>query len=189
MGKVLTGTKLELPPRTRRIRRRNQLLQFALGTTSAHAENTSSKLARSFSSKELPPRTRRIQFARTDGGRGAGTTSAHAENTFIKNGLQTLGENYLRARGEYSPSALIPPAGLELPPRTRRILCAAVVGVGHGGTTSAHAENTVGVATPTAIGGNYLRARGEYGSASVRPVACRELPPRTRRIQIGVSAE
>ena len=75
------------------------------------------------------------------------------------------------------------PCGLELPPRTRRILQATGSGFMLRGTTSAHAENT----TPWSEGvfelGNYLRVRGEYTPGASRCPPQRELPPRARRIQ------
>ena len=74
------------------------------------------------------------------------------------------------------------PCGLELPPRTRRILQATGSGFMLRGTTSAHAENT----TPWSEGvfelGNYLRVRGEYFNIIDDTEAGKELPPRARRI-------
>ena len=52
------------------------------------------------------------------------------------------------------------------------------------GTTSAHAENTNLVAIVGGAIGNYLRARGEYNKPPCDHKHSRELPPRTRRIQI-----
>ena len=51
------------------------------------------------------------------------------------------------------------------------------------GTTSVHAENTVGLVTIMHAGGNYLRARGEYQADANRHFVTGELPPRARRIQ------
>ena len=52
----------------------------------------------------------------------------------------------------------------------------------HRGTTSACAENTVGVGVLCASGGNYLRVRGEYAPARPLGIFSSELPPRARRI-------
>ena len=51
---------------------------------------------------------------------------------------------------------------MELPPRTRRIRHSFGDWFGEGGTTSAHAENTVFRWWRLCPGRNYLRARGEY---------------------------
>ena len=50
------------------------------------------------------------------------------------------------------------------------------------GTTSACAENTPLLTTPTECGGNYLRVRGEYYMRPWGINTPRELPPRARRI-------
>ena len=50
--------------------------------------------------------------------------------------------NYLRVRGEYPLTCMKPGVILELPPRARRIHITASIDAGHGGTTSACAENT-----------------------------------------------
>ena len=52
------------------------------------------------------------------------------------------------------------------------------------GTTSAHAENTWGQGHGYDRGGNYLRARGEYGLLRLPAAGLWELPPRTRRIRL-----
>ena len=71
----------------------------------------------------------------------------------------------------------------ELPPRTRRIHQSELLHLRHAGTTSAHAENTLGWVKRSASTRNYLRARGEYGQNIVLLPRHKELPPRTRRIQ------
>ena len=91
----------ELPPRTRRIRAAATSSSRFVGTTSAHAENTTDhglprRGERNYlrargeyrpvgqherSASELPPRTRRIHPVAVPGGVLGGTTSAHAENT------------------------------------------------------------------------------------------------------------
>ena len=50
------------------------------------------------------------------------------------------------------------------------------------GTTSAHAENTLGFEEAGLRSRNYLRARGEYEAEAVNELQAMELPPRTRRI-------
>ena len=111
------------------------------GTTSAHAENTSTawiagltgwnylrargeyafrKILRTIM-VELPPRTRRIRIIGGTLKDSFGTTSAHAENTNPSVYLPRTGRNYLRARGEYNPLPLPSHSRVELPPRTRRI--------------------------------------------------------------------
>ena len=72
--------------------------------------------------------------------------------------------------------------GLELPPRTRRIL---VQGEKCGfriGTTSACAENTTLPRVGKWEKWNYLRVCGEYAEAREKKIGMLELPPRTRRI-------
>ena len=96
-------SSLELPPRTRRIRRPSWTVALLLGTTSAHAENThsrsrdwpcprnylrargeySSKPLQHTTTVELPPRTRRILLFIIHTPLWSGTTSAHAENTWF----------------------------------------------------------------------------------------------------------
>ena len=56
------------------------------------------------------------------------------------------------------------------------------------GTTSAHAENTVGWCTIQPRNWNYLRARGEYRVGLSPGLRFWELPPRTRRIPCGAIA-
>ena len=93
--------RMELPPRTRRIRLAQRALEVPSGTTSAYAENTNSPTAlpksagnylrvrgeypplnpRLMLPRELPPRTRRIQNHGAGDLYGKGTTSAYAENT------------------------------------------------------------------------------------------------------------
>ena len=93
---------MELPPRTRRIRTGRQQAVGAVGTTSAHAENThttggkpqrdwnylrargeySMVYAAEELARELPPRTRRIRKSHSLRSGLKGTTSAHAENTY-----------------------------------------------------------------------------------------------------------
>ena len=173
---------MELPPRTRRIRRRRGSASQRLRTTSAYAENTSPRHGgfqagwnylrvrgeyvlrseRWKSQAELPPRTRRIQTRRPRYPNQQGTTSAYAENTNSPTALPKSAGNYLRVRGEYpplNPRLMLP---RELPPRTRRIqplenLTSLILG-----TTSAYAENTILWGRPVGWVWNYLRVRGEY---------------------------
>ena len=125
-GEYLSAASLalplaELPPRTRRIPRINQLLGELIGTTSAYAENTALKPpkrllprnylrvrgeyasphCRSHPPKELPPRTRRIRRGFLMVSVRVGTTSAYAENTFELGLVISAHGNYLRVRGEY----------------------------------------------------------------------------------------
>ena len=76
---------------------------------------------------------------------------------------------------------------VELPPRARRILSTRCAPRDTGGTTSACAENTLTTRVTTLEERNYLRVRGEY--AFGKPSTCffRELPPRARRIQPGLT--
>ena len=111
-----------------------------------------------------------------------GTTSAHAENTRSTAAGAGSAWNYLRARGEYMMMCGSSGKPAELPPRTRRIHTCAKACIIKGGTTSAHAENTLIGGYPIGNHENYLRARGEYGPASTWVDARPELPPRTRRI-------
>ena len=173
---------MELPPRARRIPTPVSVKIFALGTTSACAENTKQttppppprwnylrvrgeywKTATNItSSPELPPRARRILLYDFPWGSTDGTTSACAENTGDQGAWGASHGNYLRVRGEYRFSGIPQLWGT--------------------GTTSACAENT-----PLADYGkhkirNYLRVRGEYSSMSPVVRFSRELPPRARRI-------
>ena len=131
----------ELPPRARRILGAGASLATSHGTTSACAENTTSKVLCTggswnylrvrgeylaagiapFPRKELPPRARRIRLQKGASGLMGGTTSACAENTLSRTTRSTLAWNYLRVRGEYR---VLGPRGrlaMELPPRARRI--------------------------------------------------------------------
>ena len=145
-GEYLFGTEdtqkfAELPPRARRIRSLRFGTPWAIGTTSACAENTvfeeeTGRLPRNYlrvrgeyaiSSglvkplMELPPRPRRIH---PDGVRmlsDAGTTSACAENTWVNKISASSMRNYLRVRGEYAAGERQMVLGQELPPRARRI--------------------------------------------------------------------
>ena len=112
---------MELPPRTRRIRRVMMKPTANDGTTSAYAENTcctnlmwtnmrnylrvrgeySAAGAQSCAPRELPPRTRRIQASDLYRIHLRGTTSAYAENTVVEERLESFDGNYLRVRGEY----------------------------------------------------------------------------------------
>ena len=71
---------------------------------------------------ELPPRARRIPDWEAATVADPGTTSACAENTVRKNTCDWIIRNYLRVRGEYSSSTILPLSHWELPPRARRIL-------------------------------------------------------------------
>ena len=102
-----TLTRLELPPRARRILGVPQYDTGHEGTTSACAENTTPRkfllaLQRNYlrvrgeyymrprginTPRELPPRARRIQLWAAEWGRKSGTTSACAENTLNELGL------------------------------------------------------------------------------------------------------
>ena len=137
--------------------------------------------------KELPPRARRIPIPACYAGVWEGTTSAHAENTSGNHHRGCPPGNYLRARGEYHSLAPMDSDTTELPPRTRRILLEYCVPVLFGGTTSAHAENTHPPSPRMYRPWNYLRARGEYPTIWIDVVPRAELPPRTRRIPIGIN--
>ena len=154
-----------------------------MGTTSAHAENTSrlkgggitygnylrargeylNSDGQQWGQVELPPRTRRILYSSASNTQNIGTTSAHAENT-----------GHMPALGA---------AHQELPPRTRRIPHSLLNQLIPLGTTSAHAENTPKRLTLGVVDGNYLRARGEYFLPCCPYGTSLELPPRTRRIR------
>ena len=193
----------ELPPRARRIPIAFFWGEVTAGTTSACAENTPSGRRRGASPRnylrvrgeyghflawqtaawELPPRARRIRdkvYAAAD---GKGTTSACAENTPRFRHCYVLSRNYLRVRGEYTGYRRVVHPELELPPRARRIPTPVSVRIFALGTTSACAENTDSINTIPAIGGNYLRVRGEYTSGAVKRGEVEELPPRARRIR------
>ena len=93
---------------------------------------------------------------------GFGTTSVHAENTVGLVTIMHAGGNYLRARGEYSPSRSRTQLITELPPHARRIL-------------GAHRHHH-------RARGNYLRMRGEYPMPDYSQLPVKELPPHARRI-------
>ena len=156
---------------------------FLCGTTSACAENTqqlsiTDRIKRNYLRVrgeymrflshrgglwELPPRARRILREWRVSQPPMGTTSACAENTASSGKSPLRMWNYLRVRGEYGWENLKTGAGVELPPRARRIPQAGKAVCSFSGTTSACAENT----------------RANKKSRKVFP----ELPPRARRIQ------
>ena len=65
-------------------------------------------------------------------------------------------------RGEYINVTVTIFYGAELPPRARRIPDADLKHLGMLGTTSACAENTLGIPQVDSRLRNYLRVRGEY---------------------------
>ena len=85
-------------------------------------------------------------------------------------------------RGEYPGAFRQPRHQRELPPRARRILIACLQGCLQGGTTSACAENTLGLELGDFFIRNYLRVRGEYCEEKHMRLDHSELPPRARRI-------
>ena len=199
-------TAWELPPRTRRILVKLWWCDYVHGTTSAYAENTQASPQRAhrlqnylrvrgeyfsmmtmpITAWELPPRTRRILFNDDHAYHRLGTTSAYAENTQASPQRAHRLQNYLRVRGEYSSQITGTITLMELPPRTRRIQCLILGVVDGAGTTSAYAENTVVAVTIVFFLPNYLRVRGEYSICTVARATLSELPPRTRRILLGV---
>ena len=132
--------------------------------------------------KELPPRARRILRRCRSHRRFVGTTSACAENTPRVAHEWCEPGNYLRVRGEYQPNPNHYGDPLELPPRARRIRATDARYQRICGTTSACAENTATRTTPSTLGWNYLRVRGEYKSWNNGYRRNTELPPRARRI-------
>ena len=131
---------------------------------------------------ELPPRARRIPMVLIILLYLPGTTSACAENTLFTAASLNAPRNYLRVRGEYTPSDWTVTCQPELPPRARRIQsgcawCGSCIG-----TTSACAENTSSDSTGSGTPGNYLRVRGEYCVGRHWRGLTPELPPRARRI-------
>ena len=90
--------------------------------------------------------------------------------------------NYLRVRGEYTTWREDLSAGLELPPRARRILRDGQRDLENRGTTSACAENTTCILFTPHPARNYLRVRGEYAYNPQPTTTQTELPPRARRI-------
>ena len=131
---------------------------------------------------ELPPRARRIPRRIFLWRSETGTTSACAENTRLDRGSGPDQWNYLRVRGEYSPTSgqVAPPK--ELPPRARRIQHIRQENRVTVGTTSACAENTGAGCSSPGNHRNYLRVRGEYHTAMMQAKDAAELPPRARRI-------
>ncbi len=172
------------------------------GTTSACAENTSKSVlviensgnylrvrgeyavAGPYSgpAKELPPRARRILRRQALAGPDPGTTSACAENTTPHFGGDLWCRNYLRVRGEYGSAKMQSLGATELPPRARRIHTSYSPNCFLYGTTSACAENTTGSVHYGLPNRNYLRVRGEYLADTQSSFFTQELPPRARRI-------
>ena len=136
--------------------------------------------------EELPPRARRILHLCSRMRSFDGTTSACAENTLILLFALLIWWNYLRVRGEYAIIDGSTMLKAELPPRARRILHQKVGFVRAVGTTSACAENTSLPCFSIACARNYLRVRGEYLTFSSVVSAPTELPPRARRIPLGI---
>ena len=89
-------------------------------------------------------------------------------------------------RGEYAIIDGSTMLKAELLPRARRILHQKVGFVRAVGTTSACAENTSLPCFSLACARNYLRVRGEYLTFSSVVSAPTELPPRARRIPLGI---
>ena len=196
----------ELPPRARRILPPRVVARDGVGTTSACAENTQQRDSKGVEHRnylrvrgeytgvsawrsrkmELPPRARRIPQQRCYNAVIRGTTSACAENTTAT--LLQCGDtwNYLRVRGEYLLAEGRWGGCEELPPRARRIHGTTVRRAPNPGTTSACAENTVPRRACLDRGWNYLRVRGEYPIRRVPGLLRTELPPRARRIPMGM---
>ena len=172
----------ELPPHARRILPRRVAVISTVGTTSACAENTISRVTlpthlRNYlrmrgeyndetlagtSASELPPHARRIRNTLPCHHHKNGTTSACAENT-------------KRQCGTPTPTC-------ELPPHARRIpFLGDIVGESLR-TTSACAENTYSLPSCILAIWNYLRMRGEYAWRVYPFQMKRELPPHARRI-------
>ena len=138
-------------------------------------------------SVELPPRTRRILLRQIFRLIRFGTTSAYAENTQVCALHAIKRRNYLRVRGEYADVRRGYAGGVELPPRTRRILPRSAAPPPGKRTTSAYAENTCAGSARLKWRRNYLRVRGEYVRWFGKIKMAKELPPRTRRIQQGAT--
>ena len=119
-------------------------------------------------------------------GWGRGTTSACAENTGPATAHFAQPRNYLRVCGEYQGNPYPHQYKAELPPRVRRILAGEAQRRTNQGTTSACAENTVFLGRVFEGQRNYLRVCGEYLNAPVGKRQNLELPPRVRRILIGI---
>ena len=156
------STRVELPPRARRIPLNTHLGAKEVGTTSACAENTQEFLIEAAAtrnylrvrgeyvdirkldsvSRELPPRARRILRCLRRQYWQRGTTSACAENTLSAMLLSRSLWNYLRVRGEYPATIESLIRKVELPPRARRIPITSNSTDTRSGTTSACAENT-----------------------------------------------
>ena len=161
-------TKMELPPRARRILVVRKGRKHVSGTTSACAENTGSWRAPRYPRGnylrvrgeylrlirktrfplELPPRARRIPI--------------------LVVLLPKWIWNYLRVRGEYLKSGSNALMGTELPPRARRIRILGTHFLHTSGTTSACAENTGACLGRPRNLWNYLRVRGEYSDYAPR---------------------
>ncbi|AIT88015.1 Hypothetical protein Cul210932_0034 [Corynebacterium ulcerans] len=89
--------------------------------------------------------------------------------------------NYLRIRGEKSPSTQPPACESELPPHTRRKVGKLFHRGDDVGTTSAYAEKSNLTGFFQILLRNYLRIRGEKAKNPVKPLKSAELPPHTRR--------
>ena len=131
---------------------------------------------------ELPPRARRILLHSAKLARPFGTTSACAENTLQPLWRSFSRRNYLRVRGEYLRKLICGFNPKELPPRARRIQGEVYLSWWRTGTTSACAENTLGLQGLESKLWNYLRVRGEYFKSCSTVFPMMELPPRARRI-------
>ena len=89
-------------------------------------------------------------------------------------------------RGEYKHIQKTKKKHPELPLRARRIPTTTRDSGKPTGTTSACAENTGGHTTGKIDYGNYLRVRGEYSRRMLGGMGGGELPPRARRILLGL---
>ena len=171
-----------LPPPTRGIHRAKPETRAYVGSTPAHAGNTTCYLVSQFRYRVyprprgeytpilslcgiiagLPPPTRGIPELRRRGNERHGSTPAHAGNTDAGGRLSRQGAVYPRPRGEYGCRGQIPLTHRGLPPPTRGIPCSRRSTLIISGSTPAHAGNTAPAGAGLAQQRVYPRPRGEY---------------------------
>ena len=193
-----------LPPPTRGIRPATRRATHHVGSTPAHAGNTSRRDAcicrtavyprprgeysratiSARCARGLPPPTRGIHSRNSLPTAGSGSTPAHAGNTGSKGWAARLTTVYPRPRGEYWICRVSVDLPSGLPPPTRGIHAFAGARGIYAGSTPAHAGNTFPSAPLPCQRAVYPRPRGEYRFAAFIRATDRGLPPPTRGIRL-----
>ena len=130
----------------------------------------------------LPPPTRGIRGPQSNVQRGRRSTPAHAGNTTASYHPYRPPMVYPRPRGEYRPASALDYHAKGLPPPTRGIHDGVWEAFAEGGSTPAHAGNTLHPKRTLRVVRVYPRPRGEYNDARAAAGESGGLPPPTRGI-------